>query len=220
MKPDRVVVVQTCAVMRDIGRTAKCAELKQGYQNLVVYVGSMAPQDGVDLLLQSIRHIVHQKQRRDTLFVLIGSGPDLTQLRDLAEQWDLSPYVRFTGRIVHSEVGPYLATADVCVAPDPLNPLNDNCSMIKIFEYMAYAKPIVLYDLKEGRRSAAGAALYARPNDTVDFAEQMMTLLDSAALRRNLGECGRNRVAEGLNWEMQSRKLIAVFDSLLSGTNA
>ena len=214
MRPDRVVVVQTCAALcSELGSSD--SQLKLGRQHLVVYVGQMEPQDGVELLLRSIRYIVKEKGRTDTLFVLIGSGTELPRLRALANQWEISDYISFTGRIPHKEVGPYLATADVCVAPDPLNSLNDSCSMIKIFEYMAYAKPVVLYDLREGRRSAAGAALYARPNDTQDFADQVTKLLDSAVLRNELGKSGRRRVENGLNWDAQSNKLLLTFETLL-----
>ena len=217
MRPDRVVVVQTCAALGSSLRSSDC-QVKRGRQHLVVYVGQMEPQDGVELLLRSIWCIVKENGRSDTLFVLIGAGTELPRLRALADQWGLSDDITFTGRIPHKEVGPYLATADICVAPDPLNSLNDKCSMIKIFEYMAYGKPVVLYDLREGRRSAAGAALYARPNDTHDFAEQVTKLLDSALLRDQLGDCGRCRVVSGLNWDVQSKKLVLTFETLLFGS--
>jgi glycosyltransferase involved in cell wall biosynthesis len=78
---------------------------------------------------------------------------------------------------------------------------------------MAYARPVVLFDLTEGRRSAADAALYARPNDPLDFAEQILKLLDSEPLRRQLGEIGRQRIEEKLNWETEKRALFAAYEA-------
>lgn len=215
VRPDRVAVVQTCADLRHVQPPPSDSAWKRGFPHLVVYVGQMEPQDGVELLLRSIRHIVHARHRHDILFVLIGDGSELRRLKALADRWKLNGNIEFTGRIPHDQVGPYLAAADACVAPDPLNPLNDHCSMIKIFEYMAYGKPTVLFDLKEGRRTTSGAALYACPNDTADFGEQVIKLLQSPSLRQELGACARRRVENDLNWEVQSKKLLAVFEALL-----
>ncbi len=88
--------------------------------------------------------------------------------------------------------------------------------MIKIFEYMAYSRPVVLYELEEGRRVAGDSALYARPNDPIDFANQIEKLLESEELRKKLGESGRKRTEEGLNWKVQSAKLVAAYAGLLA----
>jgi glycosyltransferase involved in cell wall biosynthesis len=122
--------------------------------------------------------------------------------------------VEFTGFIPHEKVCSYLATADVGVAPDPLNPLNDKSTMIKLLEYMAYSLPVVLYELKEGRLTAGEAALYARPDDPVDFAEQVEKLLDSQSLRQKLGAIGRKRADHGPNWKAQSETLVDAYSTL------
>ncbi len=91
--------------------------------------------------------------------------------------------------------------------------------MIKILEYMAYGRPIVLYELEEGRRTAGESALYARPNDATDFANQIEKLLGSEQLRRNLGEFGRKRTAEELNWKVQSAILVGAYASLIAASD-
>jgi glycosyltransferase involved in cell wall biosynthesis len=93
--------------------------------------------------------------------------------------------------------------------------MNDKSTMNKILEYMAYARPVVVFDLTEGRRSAADAALYARPNDPVDFAEQILKLLDSESLRNQLGEIGRKRIEELLNWEIEKKSLLRAYEAAL-----
>jgi glycosyltransferase involved in cell wall biosynthesis len=216
MKPERVLVVQTCADLSEVSGEQEKPELRRGKRHMVLYVGVMERQDGVRLLIESIEYLVRQKRREDTQFVLIGAGTELPNLKTLATQLGVEDYVEFTGLLPHEQVGPYLATADVCVAPDPLNPLNNKSTMIKILEYMAYARPIVLYELEEGRHTAGDSALYARPNDPKDFADQMEKLLDSEQLRRKLGEYGRKRTEEELNWKVQSAKLVAAYANLLA----
>jgi glycosyltransferase involved in cell wall biosynthesis len=214
--PERVVVVKTCARLSEAKEIEKKVELKRGKQLLVLYVGIMEIQDGVHLLIEAIGHLIRQNPNLDVHFVLVGNGPELPKLKKLTLEWGVEKIVEFTGLLPHDQVRSYLSTADVCVAPDPLNPLNDKSTMIKILEYMGYGKPIVLFDLKEGRRTVGEGALYARPNDPIDLAAQMTTLLESESLRRQLGECGRRRTEDGLNWESQSAKFLEAYRTLLA----
>ena len=212
--PDRTFVVQTCPNLAKLS-FAPNPDLKAGYAHLAVYVGIMEPQDGLDLLLDSIDLLVNGKGRRDTLFALIGWGTELPRLKALAAKRGLEPWVRFTGPVYGDDLWAYLATADMAVAPDPVNELNDKLTMIKIFEYMAFGLPVVMYDLVEGRRSAGDAALYARNNDPADFARQIERLLDSAALRQEMGARGRARTLAGMNWDAEKAKLLAAYETAL-----
>jgi glycosyltransferase involved in cell wall biosynthesis len=108
----------------------------------------------------------------------------------------------------------YLNTADVCVNPDVANEMNDRSTMNKIMEYMALGKPIVQFDLTEGRRSALDASLYARRNDVTDFAGKIVQLLDDPARRAAMGAYGAQRVRSQLEWRYEAPKLLAAYDAL------
>jgi len=218
--PDRSFVVRSCPDLADFHLPPPRLELKEGRRHLVVYLGIMGHQDGLDLLLKSIAHLVKDRKRRDTLFVLIGPGPERQSLQAQAASLGLEEWVRFTGGVYGDDLLEYLATADVAVAPDPRNTFNDKLTMVKILEYMACGLPVVLYDLIEGRRSAGGAALYARGNDPVDFAEQVEKLLDSEPLRQQLGAIGRKRIVGGLNWKVQKQALRNCYEMALSGAQS
>jgi glycosyltransferase involved in cell wall biosynthesis len=215
MKPGRVFIVRSSPDLAKVQRVAAQPELKRGRAHLVVYLGTMGPQEGVDLLLQSAAHLIKQKNRRDVSFVLIGGGSEIPRLKAQVAEKGLGDFVTFAGRIPDDELAAYLSTAEVCVAPDPKNPMNDKSTMNKILEYMAYARPVVLFDLTEGRRSAEDAALYARPDDPVDFAEKITDLLDSEPLRLELGARGRKRIEERLNWKMEQAALLAAYEAAL-----
>src|SRR5204863_3368301 len=119
----------------------------------------------------ALRHLVYDLKREDFHCVIIGSGDSLDDLRHLAHQLQLNGYVELTGYIPDKELEEYLAAADICVDPDPSSPLNDVSTWIKVMEYMAYAKPIVSFDLKETRFSAQQAALFVPCNDEMAFAK-------------------------------------------------
>ena len=213
--PERVFVVRNCPDLTKL----RPAPVRRGFKSdkplQVVYVGFMARQDGLDLLLESIEHIVKHEKREDTNFVLVGGGTVLPEIRSIVAKKELGSFVKLTGHVSHDEVIDYLSNADVGVAPDPKTSMNDNSTMIKIFEYMAFGLPVVLFDLKEGRRSAGSAALYVQPNDPIDFANQITALLNSSELREKLGACGRKRIEESLNWEMEKVVLLEAYSTAL-----
>jgi len=188
-------------------------ELKFGKQFLVGYVGHMSVQDGVDLLVQAVDYVVKVRGRRDIHFTCVGSGPSVQALRRMVSELGLSDTMNFTGYIPDDELLDILSTADVCVNPDRPCEMNDISTMIKIMEYMALAKPIVQFDMKEGRVSAGEASLYADPSKgIVEFAEKILWLLDNPDERRRMGEFGKSRVENQLAWEFSVPHLLAAYE--------
>jgi len=183
-------------------------------KHLVGYVGVMGKQEGIDLLLQAVAVIV--KQRQDVHFGLVGGGTSLEEMKALAKDLGVADYVTFTGRVPDAELLAVLNTADVCVNPDVANEMNDISTMNKIMEYMALGKPIVQFDLTEGRHSAQEASLYAKRNDPEDFARKIVALLDDPERRRAMGEYGRRRVMEELEWRHEAPRLLAAYETLWS----
>jgi glycosyltransferase involved in cell wall biosynthesis len=211
---DRVVVVRSAPDPRRFRSAVADPALKRGKRFLVAYLGVMAPQDGVDLLIEAIAHIVHERRRDDIAFVLIGSGDSFQELRTLAQVRGLEGHVTFTGRIPDEDVARTISTAEVCVSPDPKNDLNDHSTMNKVLEYMALAKPIVAFDLKETRFSAGDAAVYATPNDPADFAGCVLELLADPERRETMGRFGQRRLREVLAWGHSRAALVKSYARL------
>ncbi|MGA7295710.1 MAG: glycosyltransferase family 4 protein, partial [Terriglobales bacterium] len=140
--------------------------LKYGKPYLVGYVGNMSIQEGLDILLDVALHLKNSG-RLDIHFTCVGGGPGLAGLRKMVEDKELGDTVNFTGRIPGQDLLDILSTADVCVNPDKPCEMNDISTMIKIMEYMALGKPIVQFDLKEGKFSAGDASLYSDNHDLV-----------------------------------------------------
>lgn len=217
MDPDKVFVVRSGPKLDRLKIVAPVPALKKGRRFLVGYVGVMGKQEGIDLLLEAVRHIVFDRQRTDIQFGLVGGGTSLEEMKRLAETLGVADYVTFTGRVPDKELLEMLNTADVCVNPDVANPMNDFSTMNKIMEYMALAKPIVQFDLVEGRFSAQGASLYARRNDANDLGDKIVELLDSPELREQMGALGRQRVESELEWCYEAPKLLAAYDAVFTG---
>jgi glycosyltransferase involved in cell wall biosynthesis len=191
------------------------ARLKAMNKSILCYIGSLNPQDGVDYLLRSLRHLLHVLKRSDFYCVIMGTGDSLQDLRDLAANLQLNGCVELTGFIPDEDLQANLAAADICVDPDPSSPLNDVSTRIKIMEYMASAKPIVSFDLKETRFSAGDAAIYVEPNSETEFAEAIAQLMDQPELQRKLGVYGRRRVEDELQWARVGENLLTAYETLL-----
>ena len=191
------------------------ADLKRGQRHLLAYVGVMGPQDGVDLAMQALGHL--RRLRDDWHAVFVGDGDVLERVRELARRVGVADRVEFTGFVDADDVvRRILASADVCLAPEPRNPLNDASTMIKIGEYMAMERPIVAFDLTESRFTAGDAAVYAEPNDPSSFARCIAGLLDDPGRRAAMGAIGRDRVENGLAWEHSERSLLEAYACALN----
>jgi glycosyltransferase involved in cell wall biosynthesis len=214
MPPEKVFVVRSGPSLERLKVVPPDESLKRGRKYLVGYVGVMGKQEGIDLLLLAIQKIIFEKNRRDIQFGLVGGGTSLQEMKDLAAALGVAEYVTFTGRAPDAELLAMLNTADVCVNPDVANEMNDISTMNKIMEYMALGKPIVQFDLTEGRFSAREASLYAKRNDVEDFAQKILQLLDDPGLRVRMGEAGRRRVVDELEWRYEAPKLLAAYRAL------
>ncbi|MEW6443886.1 MAG: glycosyltransferase family 4 protein [bacterium] len=217
--PNDVFVVRNGPDLDALERTPD-ESLRPPGKKLLVYVGVMNPQDGLEYLLRAMRCLVVELGRSDFRCVLVGTGDSLARLRDLSAELGLADCVQFTGFIPREEVMRYLATADICLDPDPSSPLNDVSTWIKIMEYMSFGKPIVSFDLKETRVSAGGAAVYVEPNDEKAFARAIASLMDDPERRRAMGALGARRVEQELAWQHVSRNLIRAYRSILPAGRA
>lgn len=214
MNPDNVFVVRSGPKIDRMKILPPSPELKNGRQYMVGYIGVMGKQEGIDYLLRAVKILIEQHGRTDIQFALVGGGTELESMKRYAIELSVSDYVMFTGRITDEEMLKVLNTADICVNPDIANEMNDKSTMNKIMEYMALGKAIVQFDLSEGRFSAQEASLYAKKNDEHDMAEKIIELLDSPERREKMGQFGRDRVLNELEWKYEAPKLLEAYHQL------
>jgi glycosyltransferase involved in cell wall biosynthesis len=220
MAAESVVVVRSGPDMARLRVAPSDAAMKRGKRYLVGYIGVMGNQEGINYLIEAARHLVHRVGRRDIHFGFVGGGPELERLKDQVRELELDDFFTFTGRVPDSVLLAMTNSADLCVSSDEANAMNDKSTMNKIMEYMALGKPIVQFDLTEGRVSAGEASLYARPNDALDLAARIVELLDDPERRQRMGAFGRLRVETALSWHHQAPNLLAAYDLLWQRTAA
>jgi glycosyltransferase involved in cell wall biosynthesis len=214
LPPWQTSVVRTAPSLLDTGLPADPA-LNHGRKYLVGYVGVMGDADGVGYLINAAAHIVQQRQRHDVQFLLMGTGPEYEDLLRLRDSLGLATYVSMPGRVSNEALFTGLKTMDVGVACDPANDYNDHCTMNKTLEYMAFAKPQVMFATVEGRVSAGESAVYVLQNTAEALGDAILELLDDPAKCARLGAAGYQRLTQKLNWELSVKQLCAVYEQVL-----
>ena len=189
--------------------------LKKGRKFLVGYVGVMGNADGVSYLVEAAAHLVKQLGRLDVQFLLMGTGPEHANLVAQRDRLGLQEFIELPGRVSNDFLFSALQTIDVGVSCDPINTYNDHCTMNKVLEYMAFGKPQVLFDLKEGRASAGEAAVYVPENSASKLAEAIAGLLDDPSARERMGRLGAERIRTQLNWERSVEQLLRAYATAL-----
>jgi glycosyltransferase involved in cell wall biosynthesis len=212
--PDKVFVVRTAPKVLPNDWPAD-QNLKKGKSFLVGYVGVMGNADGVHYLIEAADYLIHKLGRRDVQFVVMGTGPEYDRLVELRNSLKLNDFVDLPGRVTNEFLFSALQTIDLGVSCDPRNPYNDNCTMNKVLEYMAFSKPQVMFELKEGRASAAEAAIYVPENSAVKLAEAISALLDDPKRRESMGHYGADRLYKELCWEKSVEALLDAYRKLI-----
>ncbi|WP_138734647.1 glycosyltransferase family 4 protein [Modestobacter excelsi] len=210
--PSKVTVVRSGPDLSRFLQRPPDPELRRGKRHLAAYLGVMGPQDGVDYALRALHCLRNDLGRDDVHCIFMGAGDAQQDMIALSEELGLRDMVEFTGRVPDEFVQRCLSTADVCLSPDPKNPLNDVSTMNKVLEYMAMGRPVVSFDLREARVSAGDAAVYAPPDDEAEFAAAIDQLLRDEELRDRMGRRGRQRIETSLSWEHSRRALVEFYD--------
>ncbi|MEM9128118.1 MAG: glycosyltransferase family 4 protein [Pseudomonadota bacterium] len=212
MAPEDVFVVRSAPKVEKFEIRPADPKMRKGAATVLGYVGVIGQQEGMDLLVASADHLIRNLGRTDVHFIIVGFGPQLPTIEQDVKSRDLESYFTFTGALYDEDLLRALNSTDIGVSPDPKNEMNNISTMNKVMEYMTLEKPVVQFDLKEGRASAGDASLYAKANDPIDFAEQINWLIENPEDGRQMGKRGRERVLNRLSWAHSVPQLLAAYE--------
>ena len=216
MAPDDVFVVRSAPKIEKFQIRPADPAMRKGAGIVLGYVGVIGQQEGMDLLVAAAEHLIRHMGRSDVHFIIVGFGPELPNVKADVARRGLGDHFTFTGALYDEDMLRALNSCDIGVSPDPKNAMNDISTMNKVMEYMTLEKPVVQFDLKEGRASAGDASLYAAANDPEDFAAKIAELMDAPERRAEMGRIGRARVTERLSWAHSAPHLLAAYDRIFA----
>ncbi|MFN2559714.1 MAG: glycosyltransferase [Jatrophihabitans sp.] len=208
---DAVSIVGNGPVLSHTAPRPADVGLRAGRAHLCCWLGVMGPQDQLSLALHAVAHFVHVLGRTDCHFAFIGDGESRADAEQLADRLGIAPFVSFPGWLHEEDVFRYLSSADIGLESN----LEDIVSPVKAMEYMAFALPIVAFDVAETRTLAGEAATYVEPADVAAMAGALAALLDDPRRRRTMGSHGRSRVENSLAWDHQQQAYLEIYGRLL-----
>lgn len=185
-------------------------------ENVVVFVGNLAPWQGVEYLLRAIPLIVEENPK--TKILIVGNGILREKLESLTKELDIRRNVIFTGTVPYENVPEYINISDVCVAPF-IRTRNESMGLspLKLYEYLACEKPVVASDIRGVGTllENSNSGISVTPDNPNELAGAIIKLLKDKQLREQMGTNGREIVVNNCSWENTANKTIKVFESIL-----
>jgi glycosyltransferase involved in cell wall biosynthesis len=211
-RPEDVFIVRSAPSLAKFRLYDRDPSFRKGKPYLILYLGEMGPQDGVDNLIRAIK-VLHDRGRDDFHCVLIGGGTYQPTVAAYAAAQGVANMCTFTGIVSDEMLCRILSSGDVAIDPLPKNDWSDKSTMNKVLEYMFFGLPIVVGDLVEARVSAEEAALYLEPGNPVAMAEGIAALLDDPARRQQMGRFGQLRLRNAVAFEYSVPNLLAAYEA-------
>ncbi|MGQ0797115.1 MAG: glycosyltransferase family 4 protein [Methanobacteriota archaeon] len=177
----------------------------------IAFAGNLVPWRDLDALLDAFVDV--RARLPDAHLQLLGDGQDRERLARRATA-EFRGAVTLVGEVPYASVPDYLNAADVCALPEKLRTLD--VSPLKLYEYLACARPVVAFDVPGlGWIERAGVGRLARPGDARDLGRAILELLADPAARSEAGAKGRAYVEREASWSRVARDVVGILESTL-----
>jgi len=204
----RAKVFDSVRVDRARVKSIKC---RLGIQNKLVlmYHGVLSPYRGLQEVVRALALLNAQGQRQ-AVWVILGNGPAASEIRSLAESQGVGDAVKLIDSVPYGEVPDYLSACDVGILPYPdIKWLNMN-SPLKLLEYLAMGKPVLLTDIPAHRAVLGDAecAFYVSDNSPANIARAIRNVAQRKDSLPEIGRQGRQIALNNFTWERQVENLL------------
>lgn len=156
---------------------------------VVGFIGNFFYHQGIDILIDAAPMIITEYD--NIIFLLVGDGPMENIWKEKVKNNNLERYFRFTGYVPYKDVPHYVGAIDICVAPLKLS--SGESSAVKIFDYLASGRPVILSDIENTGEQflESSAVILIKPEDPSELARSINELLSNPGRREKMGANGR-----------------------------
>ncbi|MBI5747761.1 MAG: glycosyltransferase family 4 protein [Nitrospinae bacterium] len=183
-------------------------------ENIIVYCGGIEPHDGVWLIPEAAERVI--KKFPDIIFLIIGEGRGLAEVKKLVGNKKLGRNFSFTGWVNHENIPEYLNKARIGLITHIRSSATEIALVVKGLEYMAMGLPVIAPDLK-GMREEIGEnerGLLFKPEDSEDLANKIIHLLEDHELQKEMGKKGRKFIENNFIWERNAERIVQVCEDI------
>ncbi len=187
----------------------------RGLENVVMHHGVFDPQDRPEILVDAARIVL--QEHPSTMFWLIGDGAAIPRIKEKAKRKGVQGHFFFSGWIPFVEVPSFLSACDVGLVILP-NTLSAGVRItLKGFEYWACEKPIIVPELPALKEivSIGKTGLFYEPENPMDLARKICTLLEDKQLSKNMGKAGRELVEREYSWDKLANEFVSICEGIL-----
>lgn len=177
-----------------------------GNETVVLYTGTMEAYQGIDLLLESAKHVT--KECEDVKYLLVGGAPEqIERMQELAGLLGVEKAVIFTGQRPVEEMPVFTQLADILVSPRK----DGKNTPLKIYSYLKSGKPIVATNILTHTQVLYDEVAVLTDNNAQAFAEGTLALLKDRALQQRLAANALQLSEEKYSYEAYLEKTAQVY---------
>ena len=191
-------------------------EIIEKYKNnfVLLYVGDTGIRRGLQTAIEAIS-VLKDKIPMIKL-VIVGSNSSDIFLKQQIEELNIKKFVDFEGWQNENLFPSYIMASSICISPLHRNLHHDTTYANKIFQYMSFAKPLLVSDATSQKNivEKAQAGLVHEAENVEDFVEKTLELYHVEVARTKFGENGKAFIENDFYWEKTSEKLIELYANL------
>jgi glycosyltransferase involved in cell wall biosynthesis len=198
---------------QDASRLRRELGLEDKY--VVFYHGSVNQNRGVVELALSAQYL---RDRAEVRILILGGGNEWGRLQQMVRDHRLEQVILMPG-VPYARIPDWIACADLCVVPLPDHPWWRVSSPLKLMEYLAMGKPVLLTEMQAHRAVVPSDedAFYVSGNDPRTLAEGIRRALEKRSIFAEMGARGRRLAVERLTWGGQAQILRSYLLRVLNG---
>jgi glycosyltransferase involved in cell wall biosynthesis len=210
------VVVMNCPELIDLpagGRLRTALDLPAG-QPVVLFQGVLTAGRGLETAVRALAQVPQAS------LVMVGDGPLRGQLETLADELRVRARLKLCGKVPLQALLDYTRDASIGLCLTENTCLNHYYSLPnKLFEYLMVGVPVFASDFPDMRQVVedSGAGIVADPGNAGEIARLLNDLLSDPQRWSTLSQKARQSAETRYNWEVESRKLLAVYQDLTTG---
>ncbi len=188
----------------------------QKYQNnfVLLYIGDTGLRRGLLTAIHALPQLV--KESTSIRLVVAGKNSEDAVLKAAVKRLKMEAYVDFVGWVDPALFPSYISASKLCISPLHRNLHHDTTYANKIFQYMSFAKPLLVSNATAQKKMvrSVGAGLVHTAEDENDFVEKTLILYRDKNLRKEMGDKGKSFVENKFSWEQTSKNLVHLYDNL------